>query len=69
MVLNNKIYDQIESGNFDQDQGEIREKARNFISHSECQFDWNRFLFHPSSTRVTSDPCFKESEIMYKMQI
>ena len=37
MVLNNKIYDHIKSGNFDQDQGEIREKSGNFISHSEWE--------------------------------
>ena len=37
MVFNNKIYDQIKSGNFDQDQGEIREKSGNFILHSEWE--------------------------------
>ena len=37
MIFNNKIYDKIKSGNFDEDQGEIREKSGNFISHSEWE--------------------------------
>ena len=38
MVFNKhdeEIYDQNQSGNIDQDQGEIKEKSGNFISHSE----------------------------------
>ena len=37
MVFNDKIYDWIESGNFDQAEGEIRKKSGNFISHSEWE--------------------------------
>ena len=42
MVFNYKIYDQIKSRNFAQDQWEIKEQSENFISLSESETCWKK---------------------------